>query len=287
MRRVTPFDARAYYYYYPAEVRGCKSPAVIGSGGFSVEAQQFFVRLDTPPAAGRQVLYAALIDALVAGGVWTRLDALYVFAAADAATALTNLKSSSFTASAVNAPTFTADEGYAGNGTTSYVDTNCNSDDTVQYVQDSACFGVWTRVVGDAGGFRVHGWLNAGATVGCYVGGFTSDTTGTTNINGAFDSRISTAAAGGGTGLWVGNRSGASAVQLYRNGASVQTGTTASVAIEAVDFWLGTRDFDGSTNQGTNEQFSASVIGASLDATQQDALYDALLAYLQGVGAVA
>lgn len=35
MRRVTPFDARAYYYYYPAEVRGCKSPAVIGSGGFS------------------------------------------------------------------------------------------------------------------------------------------------------------------------------------------------------------------------------------------------------------
>jgi len=257
---------------------------------FDPLALQFFARLSSQPTADRAALYNTLIVSLNAAGVWSKLDALYVFAAADAATARTNLISSSFGATAVNSPTFTADEGYAGNGLggvdTSYIDTNCNSGLTTHYTRDSACFGIWTRVVGDnAGGLqRRHGWLDGDAAVGCYISSFDDGGNAVANVNGAFDNRITTT---GGTGLWVGNRSASGAVQLYHDGQSAQTDTTASVAIEAVDFWLGTRNFGDGSNQPSNEQFSAAMIGGSLNATEQEALHAALLAYMQGVGAVA
>lgn len=263
-----------------------------GSGAFSPLSLALFAAMEVQPDGARKTLINATILALVEAGVWNKLDALYLFAAHDDQAALLNWidPGGPFDATAVTSPTFTVDEGYAGNGLlaelASYVNTNCNPDSTVHYVQDSACFGIWTRVVGDVATQRRHGWIDAGAAHGSYLSAFDSSNEARVNINGAFDSMLDAVA--GGTGLWVGNRSGAAAVQLYHNGASVQTGTTASVALTAPgEFWLGARNFGGDSNQTSNEQFSASVIGGSLDATEQDALYDALLSYLQGVGAVA
>src|SRR4051812_5124572 len=81
------------------------------------QSQALFARLTTQPTGQRKWLYNNLIRSLVQGGVWDKLDALYIFAAADQATALTNLRSSSFGATAVNSPTFTADSGFLGAAT--------------------------------------------------------------------------------------------------------------------------------------------------------------------------
>ena len=58
--------------------------------------------------------YTALIDGLVADGVWSKFDVLRIYATQNSTTALLNLKSSSFTAVTHGSPSFTADRGFTG-----------------------------------------------------------------------------------------------------------------------------------------------------------------------------
>jgi hypothetical protein len=76
----------------------------------------------TLPSAGQQTLQNQLVLDLKAGGIWSKLDTFAVFATdGDSDFALIDWKRlTDYTA--VNSPTFTADEGFTGNGTSSYVD---------------------------------------------------------------------------------------------------------------------------------------------------------------------
>lgn len=102
----------------------------------------------TAPSASQQTLQNTLVTDLKTAGVWDKLDALYVFATdgdSDYAT-LNFVAPSSFQATKVNSPTFTANEGFTGNGSSAYLDTNLNaSTDTTNYTQNDASFGgyVW------------------------------------------------------------------------------------------------------------------------------------------------
>ena len=112
---------------------------------YSPQARALFARLATQPAPARAAAYDAVIRALLAAGVWSKLDALYLLAAADAATALTNLKQSSYGLTAVNSPAFTADRGYTGNGTTQYLNPGFTpSTAGGKLVQNSASIFWWT-----------------------------------------------------------------------------------------------------------------------------------------------
>ena len=96
--------------------------------------------------------YKALINGLVLDGVFAKLDALYVFCTADAATALLNLCSSSFNATN-NSATFTADQGFAGTSasTTVYIDSGFNPSTAGGHYTQNACHaGVWVNA--DVGG---------------------------------------------------------------------------------------------------------------------------------------
>ena len=93
----------------------------------------------TLPSAGQQVLQNQLVVDLKAGGIWSKLDTFAVFATdGDSDFALIDWKRlSDYTA--VNSPTFTADEGFTGNGTSSYIDTNFNPTiGTNNYLLDDA-----------------------------------------------------------------------------------------------------------------------------------------------------
>ena len=68
----------------------------------SAEVQQLFDRMSTPPTPGgtREGLYASFIDGLVADGVWSLLDHISLFFAADTeGDTLLNLKGGSYNAS--------------------------------------------------------------------------------------------------------------------------------------------------------------------------------------------
>src|SRR5574342_691619 len=203
MRLVAPFDARGYYYYYGAG----NSSGRLGGSPFSAEASQFFSRLATQPVSARKTLYATMIDALVAGGIWSKVDVLKVYAAADSPTALVNLKSASFTGTLINAPTFTVDRGYAGNGSTSYVDTNFNptTATTPNFTQDSAHMGAWVLTNRAGASAAVIG--NASADTGCNIYPLFTDTAGYLRLNDNVEAEGFSS--GGSNGFFLANRSGA------------------------------------------------------------------------------
>ena len=100
----------------------------------------------TAPSAAQQTLQNTLVEDLKTAGVWSKLDAFYLFATdgdSDYAT-LNFIAPSNFQATKTNSPTFTADEGFTGDGVSAYLDTNLNQrDDTTNYTQDVASFGVY------------------------------------------------------------------------------------------------------------------------------------------------
>lgn len=82
----------------------------------------------TLPSASQQIIQNNLVLSLKAGGVWTKLDVLYILANDGGSNFGTlNWKSPlANQATLINTPTFTTNEGFMGNGTSSYIDTNFN-----------------------------------------------------------------------------------------------------------------------------------------------------------------
>jgi hypothetical protein len=71
-------------------------------------------------------LQNTLVEDLKTAGVWSKLDLFYVFATdGDSDYATLNWKTpASFQATKVNSPTFISNEGYQGNGSSAYLNTN-------------------------------------------------------------------------------------------------------------------------------------------------------------------
>jgi hypothetical protein len=245
-------------------------------GGYSAEAQQFFDRI-SDPGTTRKNLYAACIDSIVSAGVWAKLDALYIFAANSQSNALTNIKQSSYGATAVNSPTFVTDRYFQGDGSTAYLDSNFNptTASSPNFTQNSACNFGWV----------LNNATNANRVLGAVSGTANRLVPRSTTNNAQWEINQTTAntvSNSDSSGLFLLNRSGSAAARLYRNGSELQTSTAASTAPANSNF---TAFRNASAYNGTH-QLAVWGFGASLDATEQSDLYNALLAYLQGVGAV-
>src|SRR5882672_2331491 len=90
--------------------------------------------------------YKVLINGLVADGVFSLLDALYIFATNTTTTANLNLISTSFGLTGATPPTFTVDQGYTGNGTTQFLDTGyVSSTAGLNLTQNNASIGTYLR----------------------------------------------------------------------------------------------------------------------------------------------
>jgi hypothetical protein len=100
----------------------------------------------TLPSASQQVKQNQLMLDLKSGGIWSKLDTFAVFATdGNSDFALIDWKRlSQYTA--VNSPTFTANQGFQGNGTSSFIDTNFNpSSQGVNYTLNDASFFSWNN----------------------------------------------------------------------------------------------------------------------------------------------
>jgi len=90
--------------------------------GAQSPAQAFLART-TGLSAKHQVAYTTFINALVLAGVWPLLKVLYVLATQNSTVALLNLINDTFTLVPIGPPTFTVDQGYAGDGVSTLLDT--------------------------------------------------------------------------------------------------------------------------------------------------------------------
>lgn len=102
------------------------------SSGFSAEYNAILARGTalgyTLPSAGQQIKQNALIETLKSAGIWSKTDIFYMFAndgSREFAT-LNWMNPSAHQCTLLNSPTFTANDGFLGNGTSSFINTNYN-----------------------------------------------------------------------------------------------------------------------------------------------------------------
>lgn len=247
----------------------------------SSETIQFFDRLITMPSSSRQTAYSTLIDGIVTAGVWAKLDCLYVFAAEDVGTSLVNLVGPSpaglIHAGGAGPPTFTADQGFSACGAPSLGDVDTGLSPTsggINFTRNDAMICAW-QTGSTATDYRSLITLeDATARIAL----ISKDPSGVTfwGINTDGSAYTSSAGAPDGSGFWLMQRTGATASEIHRNDTVLATSAVASAALQAPDI----------CSAPVPNTVSAIGIGASLNSSQQTALYSGLSTYLTAVGAI-
>jgi hypothetical protein len=248
---------------------------------FEAEAETLFAAMTGAPSDARKIVINDLILALKNAGVWTKIDKLYVLAAHDAQAASLNWKSPGANAlTANNSPTFTTDRGYTGNGSNTGLTGGFNENQIGAYSQNSSHLALWSRTNSQEDKTDMGDTSFAHLYIRLRMLGSPNQT----RLRMTTDVGNLTTTITNSTGMFIGNRSGANDVQLYRNGSSIaSSGAIASSAIptgDAIHFMHAP-----STGSASAREFAMFGLGVSLGATEASDYYSALLAYMQAVGA--
>lgn len=259
----------------------------LGSGrgvSYAAESSAIFAAFTTPPTTARKALIDACVVSLKTAGVWAKLDALYMFAAADSQAGLINWKNpGTYNGTAVNSPTFTADHGFVGNGTSSYVDLNYNPGTAGGHLsQDSASAGIWS-LTNSAADCSDLGGSDGSAQILFQInwsdGKFYSDITN--NIDSATVVADS-------LGHNVLSRTASGSYAKYKAGSSIATISSASIGVPNSDMLVGAKKASGGgAIQFSSRQYAAAHLGGGLTAGEVASLYAAQHTYLQAVAGVA
>ena len=271
---IRPIAARA-----PIRVGG---PVAFGRAGltFGAEATAYLAAMTVTPSDTRRQQLGALIDGLVADGVWSNLSALFIEAAHDSQAARVNAVNPALVAAAVNSPNFTVDRGYASDGATSYLNFGWDpsTDGGALYQQNSCCQGVWS--------------LGASGSASLMVG------SNTARINPRNVSNLMSVVAQAGAsatlaisgtppnGLFAWDRTAAAAYRFMYNGAAQGSTTTASVPLDTRDFYGNAINNAGTPASHDTRRCAASFWGASMSDALHLALYSRLATYLTAIGAI-
>tara|TARA_R110000868_G_scaffold79573_1_gene226344 strand:+ start:373 stop:1170 length:798 start_codon:yes stop_codon:yes gene_type:complete len=238
------------------------------------------------PQGNRAFLVSDTVRRLKAASLWTRLDAAWFTAAHDAQAGRLNWKSpSTFALSEVSSPTFTADRGYAGNGSTSYLNTGWDMvNNGANFVLNDFSMGAYVNATGsDAASTAVN------------LGSFDSVSGATLNVRrtgdgiGTRSNSLTSDSIGTGAttrlGLSVRQRTGSTAGEAFKNGASLGTSATSSLATNSVDFFIGGINTSGTFGSGVTDRHAMAFLGGSLSAQQHIALDQIVRYYLVALGA--
>ena len=250
------------------------------SFAYDQDAQLLFQRMTTPPTETRKKLIDRTIKELKAFGIWYRLDRLFVLAAHAQQPALLDWINSTRSATAVNSPTFAANLGFTGNGTTSYINSNYNpNSEAINYSLNSAVIGAYVRGTAvDAG--IVVGFSDA-ASFSQIVPRTTGDITAMRLNSGGSTTTASTDA----SGWWAINRASSAEFITYRNGAYFFTQSTASSTVSNFNSFILARNLAGVAGAFFSLETSAVLFGGSLTADQHYQLNRILEYYMDAIGA--
>jgi hypothetical protein len=264
---------------------GLGSVATLNAGvGYVAEAADLFARWEaagfTPSTTLKSATNTAIND-LIDAGVWAKIDSLKVFDLAGENTTITpgllDWKNATYDGSVVGAGTFTQGAGWAGNGSTGYINLAFNPATALapNFVQNSAYFGIWSNTVAQSSGSYAG-----------YFDGTKGVTTNGRSTGDGFSNRINSATTGGsaggtvidGSGLFGSARNGAATERVARNGVQLGTGTVASAAVANGALRLG----NFGTATFSTLQFRAAIAGSYLTLVEEAALYTALATFLAG-----
>jgi lysophospholipase L1-like esterase len=247
----------------------------------NTELITYITGLATPLGSIQKGLLNTLLGSVKSGlGItnWSEVfDVFYVFAGETSESALKNLVKNAHHATLVNAPVFTAGRGFAGNGTSSYINTNYNpSTQAVNYLLNSAAIGLFSNT--------------GAASTSLDMGARTTSTTNrivlATRYNDAFLGHLNTSnvAAGfantNGSGNYIITRTGANVQEDYLNGVNVKSETDASTALPNTNIVIGAMNTAGTISLYSARQYSFAYAGRGLSQAEVLVVKNALANYL-------
>jgi hypothetical protein len=238
----------------------------------------FTVQPDATRKGHINTLIASLKNGATSGtNIFAGLDFLHVYAAHDEQAARRNWIQDAYHSGAINSPTFTSDRGFAGNGTSSYLDTNFNptTASSPKFTQNNASGGVWSRTAAQES-VSVFGWFDN--SDGFVINPRNTSDQMATRANEANSVNFANS---DGSGWFCAGRSASASTRAYKNGASVGTGSGGSSALNNATFKTG--HVTGTTY--STREVAADYAGRFLTLAEQADLYNAVRTYLLAVGA--
>jgi hypothetical protein len=231
---------------------------------------------------GRSVLVSNLISGLKTDGVWSSLIRLWLLANETSTAALTDLVSLSV-ATAVNSPSFAADRGYTGDGSTSYIDTGYLA--AAPYAQNSAAMMVSIRDNKVARNDCQIGTSDGVNSFGCNISVKYGDGNCYFALNDA-NGDTGRVAATNPSGIWVVNRTSSAGADAYQAGSLFASNGQASTAIPTHNYALcAAFGPSGSILEWCTDQLSMGGIAQGLTATQVANFTTRIQTYFTAIGA--
>jgi hypothetical protein len=218
----------------------------------------------TLPSGSQQVKQNQLIVDLKNTGIWSKLDSFGVFATdAGSSFALIDWKRLSLL-TAVNSPTFTTNQGFNGNGTSSYINSNYNPfSNGVNFTQNNASLGVYLLSNPSGDFVYIGGYSNA--SILTLVNPNRGFPLGRMNDTAAFPTTGLSA-----TGLISQNRPNSTTRNIYGNGTLHESGTSASTGVPNANFYILALNDNGGVSLRTTAKVSMHYCASDLTANQSD-----------------
>ncbi len=184
-------------------------------------------RLSAAPAALVQAVDEC-IGSLIALGLWSILDALYL-PVANQADSLLNVVQNAYNMTLSGGVTFTPYQGWKGDGSTGVLNTGFipSSAAAANYTLNSSMLGAWGLTESQQAAYDV-GLAGAGATAAINF----RSTTGVGIFRANDGAALSPTTQGSAVGLFYGRRTGAAARDVWQNGVQIALDTSASTSLE-------------------------------------------------------
>jgi hypothetical protein len=248
------------------------------------QSSQWFARCGTLNNT-HQNAYDAMICGLNSDGVWSTLDAFYVFCTQNTTAANLNLVSASYPITAVGSPVFTADTGYTGgadSNTTVYLDTGFNPNVAGgHYTQNSATIALWSfSTVGYNGSpIGIYGSSTSPFPLSqitpLYIGDGNAYFAIASPVQGSLTSP-------GATGSWFAVRDTSATLQCYHNGSNISANVSSNsspLSLTNMNHYILARNSNAGATGGP-WIVPVAAFGGSWTATQALAFHNRVAAYL-------
>jgi len=230
--------------------------------------------------ATQQLAIKTLVSSLQSNNLWTNMKAIYPMVGGTATTHKYNLKDPQDTDSAFR---LTFDGGWTHsangalpNGTNGRANSHLVLNNEISSV-NALSYGYYSRDISDVGGLYYDMGSYQGGDISIMIIQWVNTLRYSANQN-TYEVVSNTHT----DGFFVANRSGATAIEAYRNGSSIDTGTDASTGLSSNDFGIG--GIYGTGGYGNKECAFAFIYDGSLDATQNLNLYNAVQAFNTTLG---
>lgn len=270
-------------------------PLATSAGGGCSQATTFLAR--TSGLSGTETtVYTNLICGLVTDGIITGtmagsgsgasacgsiFDAFYLLATNTTTTASLNLCSTSFSLTSTGGLTFTADQGYTGDGTNNLLTSLVPNAGGLNYAQDSASIGacdLTNRTTSDA--TTIIGSRNGAGTSYSYISPNFTGNTYAPELNGfTFGT---TGAASTAQGINAVSRTSSANIAAYHGASSTPVGTITDTSVLLSDAQYQILGTQGGTS--TTDKVAVAWIGAGITGAQYLLIYNRIHTALVALG---